>query len=56
MVFQGFILSAGQKTQQGRKRNRGGLDRLFEFPLLRGGRDIFRIGGSSNPPELITTA
>jgi hypothetical protein len=38
------------------KRNRGGFDRLVEFPLLRGDRDVFRIGGSKNPPESFATA
>jgi hypothetical protein len=37
-----------------RKRNRGGFDRLLEFPLLQGDRDVFRTGGSINPPDIAT--
>jgi hypothetical protein len=49
VIFQEVIFSAGQKTKSGR------LWPAFEFPLLRGDRDGFRIGGSSNLPEPLTT-
>jgi hypothetical protein len=39
-----------------KKRNLGGFDRLLDFPLLPGGRGIFRIGGSNRPLGFFTTA